>query len=235
VLRLALAFLLLVPAAALAQPPGRVVEGVRVEWPLPDYSEHQPGERVTVRVRSDRRRVRLSLVRVSSRGNVISTVARRTLRSGRFSARLPAPTWRRYELRMAVAGRRFSSFILVPGEPCNRVELRVDAPAYRPGAEIALTVRNGGRIPFEVATEGINLEVLDARGRWNEGPAMYPPDWDYVPVRLAPGAEYVKRAVLPATLAAGTYRVIEPASFEPTLCSRSLAAEYVPGAPFTVM
>jgi hypothetical protein len=234
VLRLALAFLLLLPAAALAEPPGRVVAGVRVDWPLPDYSEHKPGERVTVRVTSERRRVRLSLVRVTLVGNIIKTVAARTLRSGRFSVRLPEREWRAYELRMSVAGRRFSSHILVPGEPCDRVEPRVDAPAYRPGAELALTIRNGGRIPFEVATEGINLEVQDARGEWNEGPAMYPADWTYVPVRLAPGAEYVKRAVLPATLPAGTYRVIVPAHFEPTLCSRYLASENVSGAPFTV-
>ncbi|WP_205697752.1 hypothetical protein [Conexibacter sp. SYSU D00693] len=116
----ALACALAVPSVAQAAAPSRTgasatpealrVAGLRVTWPVQGTSvERAPGARVVVEVRRERRtgsRATVTLARVDGRGRTLGVLARRTLRGGRFAAKLATTPGARHELRLDVAGRR---------------------------------------------------------------------------------------------------------------------------------
>lgn len=62
----------------------------------------QPGATLTVKVASKQRPAQLAFVRVSPR----ATLARKTLRTGRFTVTVPAGDGVTYELRATIAGKR---------------------------------------------------------------------------------------------------------------------------------
>ena len=113
VLSLLSALALAAPAAA--APPNAAklrALGVKVAWPA--TGSLQPGHGVEVRVTSRRARSRVALVRVDTRGRVVRSVARATLRSGTFRAALPADAGARYTLQLAVGKLRYFSLITTP-------------------------------------------------------------------------------------------------------------------------
>ena len=99
-----------------AEPPSRSVAGVHATWPLTaPETTLAPGAKLVVRVSSPRRRSQLSLVRVDARGRALRTIARKTLRSGTFTAQIPAAMpGARYALRLNVAGHKRWSWITTP-------------------------------------------------------------------------------------------------------------------------
>jgi hypothetical protein len=121
---LALLALLMIPARAAAalpaaHPPDRAAlkaAGVRVTWPVAGSTASRGfGAKLSVKVVSKHARSRLALLRVNASGRPLRAVARRTLRSGTFSARVPRyPTGAVYELRLIVAGQTYSSWITTP-------------------------------------------------------------------------------------------------------------------------
>lgn len=120
-------------AAALppAKPPttaGLASAGLKVTWPLAaPATASTPGARFAVKVRRGSARATVSLVRVNGDGRALRTVARRTLRSGTFTAVLPAAAPARYALRLSARGRTFFGWIEVPAPA---------APAPRPRPQL---------------------------------------------------------------------------------------------------
>ena len=82
--------------------PAHAAPPVKVTWPK--TTNVQPGAKLTVQVASKQRRAQLAFIRVSPR----ATLARKTLRNGRFTVTVPAGAGVTYELRSTVAGARRS-------------------------------------------------------------------------------------------------------------------------------
>ena len=116
--------LLLVLLAFVA--PAHAAAPVKVTWPK--TTNVQPGAKLTVKVASKQRRVQLAFVRVSPR----ATLARKTLRNGRFTVTVPAGAGVTYELRSTVAGRRTVKRFTTPTAPPVGAPAPIVAPA--PGA-----------------------------------------------------------------------------------------------------
>ena len=98
----------------------------KITWPK--TTNVQPGAKLTVKVASKHRRAQLAFVRVSPR----ATLARKTLRTGRFTVTVPAGAGVTYELRATVAGRRTIKRFTTPTAPPVGVPAPIVAPA--PGA-----------------------------------------------------------------------------------------------------
>jgi hypothetical protein len=129
-----------------------------VDWPVRgDQVRMLAGQKVQVRVRSAERRSIISLVRVDRAGKVMSVVARRVVRTGTFTAKVPTagvPT--RYRLRVVIAGRpRREALITTPSAsslwsefcpgPTGPVTMIVDTPTVKAGDVLRYRVesRNG--------------------------------------------------------------------------------------------
>ena len=112
--------LLALPAAAnaalpAAHPPASTIAGVKLTWPLAAAGTSlAPGSKVNVKVRSSHRRAVVSLLRADPRGIPTWLLARRTLRSGTFTAALPADQGATYQLRAVIAGKRYWGWITTP-------------------------------------------------------------------------------------------------------------------------
>src|SRR5689334_12212247 len=77
---------MLIAALPPAEPPARVIAGVKVVWPLSEpATQLAPGTSLTVRVSSAKRRAAIALVRVNQQGRVLRRVAGKTLRTGSFT------------------------------------------------------------------------------------------------------------------------------------------------------
>jgi hypothetical protein len=131
---LAFVALLALASAAHAAPPQRVA-GVKLTWP--SRSVFKPGERVSLRVRSEHRRAQVALLS----GNQV--LARKTLRNGTFRATLPSSN-RTYRLRATVAGRSFTRTLTTV--TCTGTGGVLSSPSQMaaPGATIDWIVNNNG-------------------------------------------------------------------------------------------
>lgn len=138
-------------AAADRTPDARALRqaGWKVTWPsAKQLSAAKPGTRLTVTVAPLAKRppakravVRVALRRVGGE-RATRVVARRTLRSGRFAARIPATpaVGARYVLSLNAAGRQYSSTIVIPG--------RASVPTPAPEPVPAPVVPDPPAIPF---------------------------------------------------------------------------------------
>lgn len=167
-----------------AEPPARVVSGVRVMWPLAKAETVlEPGSTLTVRIASKRRRAKLSFVRVNASGKGLATVARRTLRRGSFTVTVPNATpGARYALRLTVAGRKRFSWVTTP---VPVIPAPVAAPPVAPSPTPAppptlLPFCGEGNPPQRL--EDINATVSPAAMTVRAGETL-----DYTTTNLGPG------------------------------------------------
>lgn len=202
----------------------------KVTWPK--TTNVQPGAKLTVKVVSKQRRAQLAFIRMSPR----ATLARKTLRTGRFTVTVPAGAGVTYELRATVAGRRTVKRFTTPAAPPAVAPAPIVAPV--PGAtptpvpiEIDCGGGNTGTAALSVA--GLVLTVTN-RGpgcldvpvslfvRWTnaegdlipvdcDGHAMpigsKPPNCLYLPAFMVlHPGEFITRPI-PVGLEAGTYRI----------------------------
>ena len=124
-----------------AHVPPPVVAGVHFTWP--SETTVAAGSAVKVVIRSVHRRAQLSLVSVDRNGKAVRALARRTLKSGTFTARVGAPAT--YELRATVAGRKYWSWITVPAPAPAPVAVPTPAPTPLPlGNDIACSAPRAG-------------------------------------------------------------------------------------------
>jgi hypothetical protein len=163
--------LLALPAAAHAgsldaKPPPKSVAGVKITWPLKANAVTvlEPGAKLSVKVRSAHRRAVVSLLRADARGIPTRLLARRTLRSGTFTAALPAGQGVLYQLRVVVNGKRYWAWVatIVPAPPkapdpmpalapldCDvalppRAEVTAMPATVHPGETVTVAVKNTG-------------------------------------------------------------------------------------------
>jgi hypothetical protein len=137
---------LIAPPPAHVPPP--VVSGVHISWPA--QTSLPAGSALTVKVTSARHRAQLSLVSVDRNGRAVHALARRTLRTGTFTARIGGPAT--YELRATVAGRKYWSWISVPA-PAPAVPAPTPAPTPGPAslANDVLTCATGDADLWQLA------------------------------------------------------------------------------------
>jgi hypothetical protein len=217
--------LLALPAAAnaalpAAHPPANTVAGARLAWPLKTAETSlAPGSKLTVTVRSTRRRAIVSLVRADARGIPTRLLARRTLRSGAFTVSLPVDQGAAYQLRVVVAGKRYWSWITTPAaasaDPCipqtapASAELQLQTTSLARGGSLAYAVHNTGSTCL-TAGEGYSWERKAGDGSWQAVPLPWP--FSAVGVLVRAGASYAKTARLPEDAQPGTYRLHDSVS-----------------------
>jgi hypothetical protein len=218
--------LLALPAAAHAssldaKPPPKSVAGVKITWPLKANAVTlmDPGAKVSVKVRSEHRRAVISLLRADARGIPTRLLARRTLRSGTFTAALPADQGVLYQLRAVVNGRRYWAWIatIVPVPP------KAVDPMPVLGS-LACDIAPTGRIELDPATVTPGVQFMyrvtsttaepDLGGAWQRkdaGAWVAYPDGQVEPANGAPAtfAGLERHATLPAGAPSGTYRLVE--------------------------
>jgi hypothetical protein len=186
--------------------------GVSLRWPA--ATTGAPGDVVTVKVRSERRRVQVSLVTGGR------TLARRTLRNGTFRARLGGPGT--YALRAVVGKRRYSlSEIIVPApppvrpapDPClqgtgTSASLSLSSSAARAGETLTLSLTNTSDGCLYTGV-GYRVEQFQPDGSWT----LVNTDQIFVTlaVIVRPGETYTKTVPLPAGLSPGRYRISDAA------------------------
>jgi hypothetical protein len=246
-LGVAIVCLLLLPASAhaalpAAHPPGKSVAGVKIAWPLTAAETTQaPGASLSVRVRSSHRRAQLTLARVDGRGRALHAVARRTLRSGTFTVRLPALAGARYALRLTVAGKHYWSWILTPAPKLAPVttpsidcgqeyacETGCAALGGAPNAEIAVTpatARPGDAVQVTIVNRGAgclispdgNIAYWEQQlsdGSWE--PAGHELSVQVLTLTALPGATWTGVKTVGADFVPGAYRLVvhgQPAVF----------------------
>jgi hypothetical protein len=252
-----IAGVLLIPSVAQAalppaHPPAKSVAGVKLTWP--SAPNVLGGSKVTVTVRSSHRRTQLALLRVDERGTPTGALARRTLKSGTFTATVPNEI-AHLMLRATIAGKRYWTWITsiapvpsgvntsvpVPVSAClpppssgqASAELRLQAAAPAPGGSLAYSVVNtGSRCLTTGAPYMWQLQQPD--GSWQT--IALPWAFPMFAITLAPGGSYAKTAQLPADAVPGTYRLVDhvmtegevPPAGVIELASGPIA---VPGAP----
>jgi len=167
-----------------------------------------PGAKLSVKVRSPRRRVTVSLHRAGISGHLGKTVAKRTLRNGTF--RVPTKVEGIYALRLSVAGKRYWSWLVVGKNVCfqfgktSRLQLSTT------------TVVAGGSLPYQIVNTSdgcvsagypYTFQQLQPDGSWIAAPSgqpfLLPGFW------IGSGGTFAKTARIPPTFSAGTYRLVD--------------------------
>jgi hypothetical protein len=211
------------PGSSPRSPDAQVLRkaGLRVSWPVGALPQiWRGGQTVTVRVTPLRRRHRsatVSLVRVRRDGRDGRTLARRTLRAGRFSVTLPRALGRRYALRLRVGRRTWSSPIEVraDGTGCpltgrSSADMTVEPSAGRPDDPVTVFVRNTGETCLSGG--GFRWERLLADGTWQPVPqpdlSRYPPVPTILIPRL-PGTTFADGAFVWPELDPGPHRIVK--------------------------
>lgn len=219
----ALAGAIIAPSAAIAATPAkappRTVSGVKISWP--QVTEVAPGTKLSVKVRSAKRRSQLAFLSVTP-GAKRAVLAKKTLRSGTFSVTVPSAAGASYELRITVAGKRYASTITTrapaptpppvssPAPPpplpfCTgprlpfAAEVRADTTTVRAGESVAYTLVNTGQRPFA------NMQVghLYADGVPGDYRVQYPE----APFVLHAGEQQTHQLTVPANTVPGRYRI----------------------------
>src|SRR3954469_408906 len=128
--------LIVVLAAALALPAAAHASPVKITWPR--AGGYEPGQRFQTKIISTER-VRVALVRESTRGRIIRTISSRTLRAGTFTAAMPEMG--NYALRVT-AGRRqwrhrlFAAYAKCPLATASTTALKLVAQTAAPGGTL---------------------------------------------------------------------------------------------------
>ena len=209
-----------------------MVAGVRVTWPVTKAETSlAPGTKIVVRVSSSKRRSQLSLARVDASGRTMRVIARKTLRSGTFSATLPAAAPARYALRLGLAGRQYRSWITTPAPApspappkpapaptsvsyCGstpplptsefRAEVHVQTTSVQAGQSLAYTVVSLGKGTINDSASHI-LAADPATGILGPFGATYTPMTQGVPVAYTQD--------VPLDTAPGRYRILHTVSW----------------------
>ncbi|MBE2317142.1 hypothetical protein DVA67_014265 [Solirubrobacter sp. CPCC 204708] len=228
----AAALLIAVPAVAEAKAPPKSVAGVKISWPK--QSEVSPGGELSVKVRSDKRRAQLAFLSATPGAKRV-LLARKTLRNGTFTVTVPTAADARYELRITVAGRRYSSTISTPSapapatppapaaatpqapdcaEPSTSVELRLQATTVAPGGRLPYQLVNLSSTCHMHTGSAFTLERRQPDGTWAS--AELPYAFTMVGFIVPPLGTFDKGVQVPADFAPGTYRVVDfqTATFE---------------------
>ena len=230
---------MLIVALPPAEPPAKVIAGVEVTWPLSKpETTLSPGAKLTVRVVSDRRKARLSFVRVDVSGKGIATVARRTLRRGSFTVRVPAGTpGARYALRIDVAGKKRFSWVTTPAAaPAPPAGQPAPAPTSQPSSPPlsfcgpdnppqtaqdmkpivtlgATSVTAGDTLGFTVANAGPGVFSVTQTAVLHSTPRPTSFGAMAPMVKLVPDQSTAGSLVIPADTAPGTYRLSATAQY----------------------
>jgi hypothetical protein len=192
--------------------------GFAIAWPSDSaLSTVQPGDAVRVslspsaRARAAGRVATVSLSRVTRSGKLL-VIAKRRLRSGRFSATLPREGL--YRLR-AVVGTRYvqSTFEVLTVEatvPCDATEgyeadLELDQSVAQPGDLVTITVTNTGTtcVPLNY---GLTWQRL-VDGRYTD--VSFGVIWPATVLNLAPGEKQVQQVAVPRNTPPGEYRAVK--------------------------
>jgi len=204
--RLALAFVAALVLAAPAQ------AAVKVTWP--PQRAYAPGERIAVKVKADRK-VRVTVVRVSASGKLMSVLKRRALTRGRVAAKLTRPGT--YEVRVGRSKRTYGVVARPPAcDPVPDVILQASLSADR--------VQRGQNLPFTVKNVsdgciwtgvGYGLEYHQGDGAFK--PVPWPLVFPAIAVLMQQGEERADSIHIPADAPLGTYRLVGYTGFtEPT-------------------
>jgi hypothetical protein len=137
----AMAFAVAIPAVAASWAPDAEVlarDGVRVGWPLHQpQTTLRPGTNLTVTVGSAgtsrvSRATDVALLRVTARGVPMRVVARRRLRSGRYTVTLPTGDGRIYALRLTVARHSWQALVTTRAPAAVRTVQPAVMPSQTP-------------------------------------------------------------------------------------------------------
>jgi hypothetical protein len=231
----------------LVAPPAQAA-GLKVTWPA--KRTYAPGEQLVVKVAS-RKPVRVAFVRESARGRIMRTIARKTLRTGTFSALAPSPG--RYAVRVGarhraatVAPPAAAAPVPAPSTPAPPVDDCFALKGQPLAGELhllATSVASGGSLPYEVVNTGATCVIqgaayglerqLDDRS-WSR--VALPWAFPSFGVQLRPSGHYAKSAQIPANAVPGNYRVLDdvtPAYRSPEEAMANTGT--IPlAAPFTV-
>lgn len=223
-----------------AHPPATTMSGVRISWPVKAAETSvEPGTTLAVRLRSSNRRSRVSFVRADASGRSMKVIARRTLRTGTFSVKVPSTTTRaRYALRIEIAGRKRFSWVTtaapvaapvpapVPAaatpvpEPTPPLDMCGGLPArpwsgFKGVLELAATqIQAGQSLPYTLRNVG-QYELLDDETYVlvavpPTGPTSYGGGSAYT--RIQPGATAAHTATVPPETTPGRYRIVHSTS-----------------------
>ena len=215
-----------------AEPPARVVSGVRITWPLAKAETVlEPGTELTVRIASKRRRAKVSFVRVNASGKALAAVGRRTLRRGSFTVTVPNATpGARYALRLTVAGRKRFSWVTTP-VPAIPAPVAAPVTASPTPTPTPPSFCNGPVLPSSAFTGEVRLQSGSAQAgttlaytlvNTGQGMLMYSSDRQLVPdppgqpssigggnpyTPFQPGASVAQSLDISADTAPGRYRI----------------------------
>ncbi|HEX4345694.1 MAG TPA: immunoglobulin-like domain-containing protein [Solirubrobacteraceae bacterium] len=218
--------LIAVPAAGAAAPPSTRTEhvgGYLVQWPSnAALGLLRPGDGVQASLIPSAKARRLgrvavvTLARVTRSGVAVHLVARRSLRSGTFSTRLPAGSTGRYRLRVVV-GRAYSQVTFVVGPqpptasgPCDagdeaNAELGLSADSAAPGDALKITLTNAGP---GCLTAGYGFDWQVSRGGvWTDVPLHLAVP--AIALLLAPGQMLTEAFTVPTDSPPGQYRIVK--------------------------
>ncbi|MDA0173488.1 hypothetical protein OJ998_30570 [Solirubrobacter taibaiensis] len=156
----------------------------KVTWPK--LTNVQPGAKLTVKVTSKQRRAQLAFVRVSPR----ATLARKTLRNGRFTVTVPKGDGVTYELRSTVAGRRTVKRFTTPTPPPAGAPAPIVAPAPTPTPSpvpVEVDCGAGNTGTAELSVVRLQLTVTNRGPGCLDVPVSLPVQWtnadgDVIPV-----------------------------------------------------
>lgn len=216
-MRLALVLLATWLIAAPAQ-----AASTKVTWP--EARAYGAGEQIAVSVKGDRK-VKVSVLRVSASGKVMSSVVRRTLKRGSVTATLTRAGT--YAVRVDRRERKLNVVAAPPPAPpatppqfdcvhANTVTLEATLSADR--------VQRGQTLPFSIRNTsdgcvtmgvGYQLEYQAGDAQWQ--PVPWPLIFPMIAVILQKGGVYPNSVHIPADAPLGLYRLVGFTGFtEPT-------------------
>ena len=218
-MRLALALLATLLIAAPAQ-----AAATKVTWP--EARAYGAGEQIAISVKGDRK-VKVSVLRVSASGKVMSSVVRRTLKRGTVTATLTRAGT--YAVRVDRRERKLNvvaASLPAPEPPVTpphfncvhagsvTLEATLSADRVQRGQTLPFSIRNtsDGCVTMGV---GYQLEHQAGDGQWK--PVPWPLIFPTIAVILQPGGVYPNSVQIPADAPLGLYRLAGYTGFtEPT-------------------
>jgi biopolymer transport protein ExbD len=218
-MRLALALLATLLIAAPAQ-----AAATKVTWP--EARAYGAGEQIAISVKGDRK-VKVSVLRVSASGKVMSSVVRRTLKRGSVTATLArAGTYAVRVDRRERTLKVVAASSPAPEPPATPPQFNcVHAGSVTLEATLgADRVQRGQTLPFSIRNTsdgcvttgvGYQLEYQAGDGQWK--PVPWPLIFPMIAVILQQGGVYPNSVHIPADAPLGLYRLVGYTGFtEPT-------------------
>ena len=218
-LALVLAATLLIVAPAQAA-------STKVTWP--EARAYGAGEQIAISVTGDRK-VKVSVLRVSASGKVMSSVVRRTLKRGSVTATLERVGT--YAVR--VDRRERTLKVVTASSPAPAPAPPATPPPFNcvHAANVSLEatlsadrVQRGQTLPFSIrntsdgcVTMGVGYQLEYQAGDGQFRPVPWPLIFPTIAVILQPGGVYPNRVQIPADAPLGLYRLVGYTGFtEPT-------------------